>query len=256
VDELNKMDKDVYRILLTPISCEKKKIEQIEIKEEIIYTSQKYYSSVDEDMSDFSMGFYQIIYKDILKGKPLLYKDRLFDKQFAAGDTMNSYKTIEKKARNLVDITEDNSFLENYKKIYHCLANFWLVPIYIGRDSRWTPKELKNWTKTSRRSGEEPIEDYMDRFLNLYKENEVVFKSKYETYFSNFGDFKDFAKKHFLLGSNNLVNVDGKINNYSNLKPQEVVEKMESNIKERASCIAKSKYALDLRDYFKNNHLL
>lgn len=252
--ELNKTGEGVYRILLTPIFCEKKK--KIEIKEEIIYAGQEYYSSADEDMSDFSMGFYQIIYKDILKGRALLdEKGYLFDKQFA-GDTMNSYNTVERKANNVGSVTEDNSYLEKYKKIYHCLANFWLVPMYIGRDSRWTPKKLKNWTKTSRRSGEEPIEDYMDRFLNLYKENEDIFKKEYETYFSNFVDFNDFAKKHFLLGSNNLVNINGKINNYSNLKPQKVVEIMELKIKERARCIAESKYALDLRDYFKENHLL
>ncbi|CUU47518.1 hypothetical protein [Clostridium beijerinckii] len=61
----------VYEILLMPIYCDKKH-GKISREDNKIKTGQKYRSMPDEDMSDFAIGFYEIIYKDMLNSKPLL----------------------------------------------------------------------------------------------------------------------------------------------------------------------------------------
>lgn len=55
----------VYKILRTPIIC-CKKVPKTFFKDNVIYSPQLYYSIPDEDMSDFSVGFYEIVYKKIL----------------------------------------------------------------------------------------------------------------------------------------------------------------------------------------------
>lgn len=44
----------VRKMLLMPIVVDKK-VKEIHIKDDIIYSGQKYYSTADEDMSDFAI---------------------------------------------------------------------------------------------------------------------------------------------------------------------------------------------------------
>ena len=64
---MTEKENTVYKILLTPIKCDKN-IPKICLKDTVIYSPQLYKSTPDEDMSDFSVGFYKIVYKDILGG--------------------------------------------------------------------------------------------------------------------------------------------------------------------------------------------
>ena len=52
--------KKVCDILLTPIICDKR-IPEIIIRDGKIISPQLYYGVADEDMSDFSIGFYKIM---------------------------------------------------------------------------------------------------------------------------------------------------------------------------------------------------
>ena len=113
------------------IQCNKKEYKTIKRSKcqdrDVIKTSQKYIRKNDPDMSDFAIGFYEIIYKDILNGKTILdEKGYLQNKELFAGDTMNSFRTI--KRRN-----PKENILKKYEYQYHCLANFWLIPMEMGR---------------------------------------------------------------------------------------------------------------------------
>ena len=94
-------------------------------------------------MSDFTVGFYEIVYKDLLKCMTLLNgKGELYNAQFA-GDTMNSFNTIAnftinagKSMAKRTPLEEWPEYLKDYRIRYHCLANFWILPMDIGRTSR------------------------------------------------------------------------------------------------------------------------
>lgn len=246
MDELEKKRRQVYKILLMPIYC-KKEFSDIEFKEGKILTGQKYIQSADEDMSDFAIGFYEILYKDILKLNPILKENgELFKSEFA-GDTMNSFERIanrtpgagkSKITRALVEHWPE--YLVLFCKQYHCLANFWLLPMDIGRTIRKGSKAQKSW-------------DYMDRFLKIYIENQEEYKKMYPTYFSMFDSIENFSRMNFLLGS--YLNEDMVIDIYSDGKKYDshtVIESMQEKIKLRAQYIAKSEYATELWDYFNN----
>lgn len=251
LDEVKR--KQVYEILIMPICCQS--CAKIHREKDRIISGQKYWpykkhsQLLDEDMSDFAVGFYSVIYSTLLGEKSILSnEDGFVDKEFA-GDTMNSYKTVAQRASS----EETTVYLEEYEKHYHCLANFWLIPMHLGRTSKYTPPELKKWSKTS--SCEE-IQDYMDRFLSLYKSNTVKYKEICGNYFSKINGFEDFAKKHFLVGS--YVSKDMEINNFSddaNYR-KEVIEAIKDKIRLRAATISKSEYAEILWNYFNENGLV
>jgi hypothetical protein len=116
---------------------------EVFIEDDKVLSGQKYYSSADADMSDFAIGFYEIIYKEILKGKPILgQKGSLRNSEFA-GDTMNSFNTIAnctpgagKSSRLRTEKEEWPEYLRVYHSQYHCLANFWILPMDIGRTTK------------------------------------------------------------------------------------------------------------------------
>lgn len=139
-------------------------------------------------MSDFAVGFYNIVYEDILSGKCLLDGKYLTDCCFA-GDTMNSFNAI----ANLVPEaggtkaarTEESKwpeFLKKFYKQYHCLANFWVLPMCIGRSSA----KLNRYDST-------------DMFLNLLKSDYEVLK-RHVNYWEKLGDYDEFCERHFLNG--------------------------------------------------------
>lgn len=125
----SKKREQVYNILVTPIISDKS-ISKIVKVDNFIRSPQKYYSSPDEDMSDFAIGFYRIIYLeygDILTDHGTL-KDCCF-----AGDTMNSFNSIanithgtgkSKNERKHINWEENCPKLFEYYNRYHCLANF------------------------------------------------------------------------------------------------------------------------------------
>lgn len=232
------MQEKVKEILLMEIECNKKNYKTIErVKcenRDIIKTSQKYIRKSDPDMSDFAIGFYKIIYKDILNGQNILdEKGYLQNKELFAGDTMNSFKIIQR--RNPKD-----DILEGYKHQYHCLANFWLIPMEMGRTIKGKYNKCRN-----------PICDYMDNFLEMIKkENEKTLKNPLMEYYKKFEtDWSIFIKKHFL---GKYVNSKNEINIYSEKEKntENIIEAMIKNIKARAEDIAASQYCEELWNYF------
>lgn len=234
----------VYEVLLKPINCEKhsgfgidRKV-NISNENSIIQSTETYWPqyknrntgelfrypfSSDCDMSDFACGFYEIIYNDILQGESIVVNEvgNLVDKEFA-GDTMTSV-----------------SKLPGLRDNYHCLANFWLLPMEIGRTSK------NDWTKTSRKYD---VQDFMDRFLSLLKSNFEKYKCLYQSYFKNIDTFENFAVIHYLSGS--YVDKKYNIKEFSNNIDTSTSDALLELMKSRAENISKSKYADELWDYF------
>lgn len=238
-------------ILLMPICC-KKTNEGIVEKDGIIQSGQKYYSSADGDMSDFAIGFYEILYKDILDTKSILKRNgHLYSRNFA-GDTMNSFHTIAnitpgagKTRKQRKPKEEWPQFLQDYHSKYHCLANFWLIPMKMGRTT------VGEFNKARR-----PINDYMDRYLQMLF-SEIDFEERDRNYFKCFDSKNDFACKHFLteVYVDKNLNVDLYSKSLQN-ESEFLVEKALENMRLRADSIAKSKYADELWEYFKAYHLV
>lgn len=242
--------KQVYEVLLMPIKCENhsgfRNDRKVVIRKEgnCIKTTETYwrpykdretgesfrYSFIpDCDMSDFACGYYEIIYKEILKDVQKLVDDDgdLVNREFA-GDTMTSV-----------------SKLPQLRNSYHCLANFWMVPEFIGRTSKYTPNKYQKWSKTSSVYN---IQDFMDRFLVLINENFEVYKSLYPSYFKNIDTFEHFVEIHYLGGV--YVDEDYNVIKFSNNIDMSTPNILLKAMKNRAEKISKSKYVDKLWDYF------
>ena len=249
----DKKRQEVYKILITPIRCTSysKGKPIITMANSVIETTQTYWPQYpdkdtdkpfrysfnpDCDMSDFTIGFYEVIYKELLREKTILNNEDGFTNKEFAGDTMTTV-----------------SILTGLKDKYHCLANFWLLPMHIGRTSKSTPRKLKKWSKTS---DVYPIEDYMDRFLILLKQNYTAYKELYKDYFKKIESFEMFVKIHML--ENSYIDMSYKINQFSIWDENKTkIEKILFEIiKKRAETIANSGYAKKLWEYFFENGLL
>ena len=92
---MTEKENTVYKILLTPIKCDKN-IPKICLKDTVIYSPQLYKSTPDEDMSDFSVGFYKIVYKDILGGNnvEILNEDGTYKNENYMVDTIHSFNSL------------------------------------------------------------------------------------------------------------------------------------------------------------------
>ena len=240
----NEKAERVRRFLLLPI----RKDEHIKYNEDGIMTTQTYLSGFDYDMSDISVQFYKIIYGiDILDDK-----GQLMEKQFA-GDTMCSFNTIAncvdgagKSTKQRTPYEQWPKFLQDYYDSYHCLANFWVLPLWAGRSYPNMPQEHKWASKTGAGDGIN-IQDYMDRYLSFLQNNYPKFIKHYVEYGREFSSFSDFAYKHYLRGEENYISKGGKINLYSQQKdPEAVVNSMNEKIKERAKAISESSKCNDL----------
>ncbi len=248
--------KQVFDILMLPIEAVKHSAGTVEISKvgNVIKSMQTYYPykkwngktvpiPLDEDMSDFAIGFYEIIYDNLLKNKSLIENDRLTNDRFA-GDTMNSFETIAnlfpeagncKKRRTVPDAWPKE--LRQYKNQYHCLANFWLLPVEIGR-------KIDEDNVLCKGSYEYGIKDYVDRFLTQLEKSDEYIK------YMNYDDFSVFAKMQFIYGS--YVYLDDSIYDFSvdETNPYLLIEKIMDRIKIRATVISNSDYAERLWDYF------
>lgn len=130
-----------------------------------IISGQMYKQCSDEDMCDFAIGYYNVIY-----GKNILENSNI-TKMFA-GDTMIDH-------------------LKRALNNYHCLANFWILPMGVGRSCG-----KLNRSKLS-----------VGLFLNKLAEHYEDYKEEYTDYFNEFT--KDvFSQKHYL---NDSFLVDNKV---------------------------------------------
>lgn len=241
---MNKTEQ-VYELLLMPIYCNKK-FNEITRRDNQILSGQKYYSSADEDMSDFAIGFYEILYKEILDNSSILNQWGFLQSNEFAGDTMNSFNTIAnitpgagRSRAKRTSFDEWPEYLQEYHKKYHCLANFWILPMDIGRTISGGSNKAKK-----------PISDYMDRFLQMLHD-EILFDICDRDYFKRFNSWYDFRNKHF-LDESYIVN-ESEIKMYSNSNIDNTMNFTREALKKmmyRAECIARSKYADELWRYF------
>lgn len=176
-------EKLVYDLLLTPIDCNKKYFE-IKMSNGTIQTPQLYKCGSDEDMSDFSIGFYKIIYSKLLKsnGCEILQANGAYLNADYLGDTMHSFNSL----ANIIlgDVSKNNRSpkekwpleLIEYSKKCHCLANFWIIPMRHGR-------------RSAKLSGCDSIDYYLQRVKNEFIHDRYG-------YFGEFLDWKDFLESH------------------------------------------------------------
>ncbi len=257
VMRMNQKQRQVYDIMLMPIQNTEYSAGKIVIerKELVIETTQTYYRykkypiNLDADMSDFAIGFYNILYKDILKNNSLLNSDHNVTDDEFAGDTMNSFNMIANRVpeagkSNLQRTPEHQwpKWLQDYYHKYHCLANFWVLPLEVGRKS-----DNANFCKMNFAN---KIYDYMDRFLKFHKDQKKWndFKRTYSKYYENIRNFEEFVDIHFLMGS--YVDENYEIIEYSNDKIDKLTEHLLECMQIRAEAIAKSKYCDELWKYF------
>ena len=238
----------VYDLLLMPIVCDDRNRKKIERLDGSICTGQKYTSPyIDEDMSDYAVGFYEIVYRTLLGNHSLLdEKGNIIDREFS-GDTMNSFETTANRTpgagkRKAVRTPESEwpDFLRIYKHRYHCLANFWILPMETGRSSGG---ELNKMQRAS---------DYMDRYLNVLHE-EVRFNGQEREYHNRFTSWDNFLDRHFLrsgyLDDNAIISISrGTAEEFTKC----AIKAMEG----RAKDISESEYAGLLWKYFDRNGLL
>lgn len=235
-EELNNIEKQekVYNFLLTPI----KNFENIANNKKYIITAQRYKKKFDPDMSDVAVCFYKIIYGlDILDDN-----GELKDKNFA-GDTMCSFNTIAncvkeagKSHKQRTEYKEWPNFLKNYYDFYHCLANFWLLPMQVGRSYPQMEKKYKSLSKSKK-----GFDDYMDSFLEFLKNDNSFekFITEFESYGIKFKSFETFVDSHYLRGEENFISEKYLVNFFSKSgTPEEIVSSMEKKIRKRAKVIS------------------
>ena len=237
----------VYNILLTPIKCFKlwQGDPIICLKDNVIYSTQSYDSKcLDEDMSDFSVGFYEIVYKDILKGNngKILNDNGTYKNANYMGDTMHSFNSL----ANVILDNESKSKrspkekwldkLIDYYCQYHCLANFWVIPMCHGRS---LPAKLNRY---------DSLDAYLNRVNDWYSNN-VDFRNNTDKYFQNFTDYKCYLGIHGMSWyEDKLLGVPSEIYK-SKDKCFEEIDRIYSFWEQRAREIAK-KYTNELYDYF------
>lgn len=223
----------------------KNKKECIKVSKPVINSTQLYINDKDSDMCDFSLGFYEILYNEILKEMKILDGNGYFTNNNFAGDTMNSFNTI---ANLTGDVgisqaerplySEWPEEIQNLYVKYHCLANFWLIPMEIGRCST---------SKHSKTSGGR--QDYMDRYLGYVEKNwkDLNNDTNVGEYFSMFDSFDDFCEKHYIPEF---------VPNSNEKEPYITINQMINFIDKRAELIADGDKAKALFDYFKELGLI
>lgn len=238
--ELNSKEKQVYKLLLTPIHCDKK-IHNIYFEDGKVFSGQKYDSLfADEDMSDFAVGFYEIIHKNLLEGNPVLNTDNKFFNTDFAGDTMNSFQSIANvtenagaSKRNRAPYEQWPSYLQNYFTQYHCLANFWIIPMKIGRQS----------AKFSRY-------DSMDIFLKILENEYPDRMSPYRDYLHRAATFRDFCEIHFIKPGRTKEKISQMYESKDKKHGETLISYAIDDMKNRARKIAVSNHAEELWNYF------
>ena len=186
----------VKQILLTPIKCSKR-YKCVQMVDGEIRSPQKYYCTADCDMSDFAVGFYEIIYRDNLlnKNKNILAEYGRFKNKELAGDIINSFNSLANVILDETNKTRSNQdkwpdYLIEYEKRYHCLANFWVIPMRHGR-------------RSAKLGRYDSFDFYLEKLQDEYDEfqKEVIVhyprdKKEYNNYFRMINGFNEFLKIH------------------------------------------------------------
>ena len=242
---LSDKEDQVYQLLMTPIQCEKK-IKSISLYEGRILTGQKYINSADPDMSDFAVGFYEIIYKELLKNSSLLNDNNGFFNSAFAGDTMNSFNSIANATRNAgtskklrTSIEQWPQALQDYYAHYPCLANFWIIPMKIGRRS----KKFNYY-------------DSMDIFLNLLEDEYIDRLSRWQDYLERADGFKKFCDIHFIENVRDKSTILSMYKDKGKTHGEVLISYASYDIKRRAQQISKSCYSEELWSYFNRLDLI
>lgn len=194
-------------------------------------------------VSDKNAGGFQIRDGKIYSGhrKSLLdAQGYLVDKEFA-GDTMCSFNTVANRTPGAGSSASQRTSKENWPPIlrefynsYHCLANFWLLPMELGRTSKGELNKVAT------------AQDFMDRYLEQIQ-TKVSFGSVDRIYFQRFRDWDDFLHRHHLHTS--YVN-RSEIKRFSSLPYDQIIRHMMDSIRLRALSIAESDRSIELWEYF------
>lgn len=241
LDERLRKRNQVYKILKMPIVCQMDVCRPY-VHEGKIYTGQKYRTVsgqvLDEDMSDIAIGYYEILYGNLLMGTKVLdtSSSLLFDCCFA-GDTMNSFNSIANVTKGAGKTTKQRTIseewpedLQKYYDSYHCLANFWLIPMCIGR----TSKKLNYY-------------DSMDIFLGNIKDNYEDVMKKHQHYYDRVGNYEEFEKIHHIQAYNPIEKYK-----YCEDNSNKLIEQAMNRIEQRAKDISESDISQLLWEYFNN----
>ncbi len=165
----------IYEILLLPIDVYTRRKKDIVLSDNdgimFIKSAMRYIppnsksaGALDWDVSDIAIKFYEAIYSK----SPILREDRRPLSDQFIGDTMNT---------------------SNKDGNYHCLSNFWLLPMKLSRTLSSDSKANKGVAG-----------DSVPKFLKYLKANYSSYERNYPDYFNHFGNFETFCKKHFIEG--------------------------------------------------------
>ena len=201
----------IKKLLLMPIICDKS-IDHVYRIDNTIYSGQHYCRMPDPDMSDIAVWYYETLYKEVFNGSRMLNDKNELANPCFAGDTINTYKHVAYIASKEIKVEK----VEKWYIEYHCLANFWILPMEVGRTVKSGLSKMDRY-------------EYIDGFVKKYNEQYAEYESQYGGY-TNYFTKDDFINKHFL-------NTDigfGECNNNSN----SIIEKMETIIENRAKAIA------------------
>ena len=249
-DHWDDKQKELYLVLTAPIVIDKKKDKQKNgacwcRKGKLIKSGQRYKEDLDEDMCDLAIEFYRALYGiNILD----VYGESI-NKDFV-GDTMNNptpFLVMYEKKRC------KPAALKELKEQYHCLANFWILPLEVGRKLGTLAKGRKT-----------TYDDFVDRFLIaiMDEKNTAIFNQCYPEYCQFFNlekkeentHWKIFASAHYIdnvymkkkNGSYDVV-VYSKQDSH-----EEIIKTMLDLINERAINIVESEKHKDLYLVFKS----
>lgn len=239
--------KQVYDLLLTPILCSRT-AQSICREGDHILSPQRYCYGIDPDMSDFAMGFYEVLYGDtLLAGQKLLRSDGFVADVELAGDTMNSFNTVANIVLGDVDSkhrSPESKWPEDlrlFHRRFSSLANYWLLPMRLGRTG----------TKLNRY-------DSVDLFLDRLKSEFPLFQSEERisyrgfqanNYFRKFRDYDDFCGIHYVSEG---IEAEKLLTLYRNKDDcPTIITAMIDSIEMRAKQIAETEtVSLALWDYF------
>ena len=183
-ETLSDKQKKVFEILVCPIiaTTDLNSIEMFHGKSRSIIISgheaceKGLTSDTDPDMCDLAIGFYEILYELKEKRISILKQEGSLKVWKYAGDTMNSYNTV-------VRFSSEQKKIE-WAASYHCLANFWILPGAIGRQTSSDSKNSGGPQTKTIKSFNTGRRDYMDRFLDEKHASDLV----------------KFAEGHFIEG--------------------------------------------------------
>ena len=135
------------------------------------------------------------------------------------------------------------ALMEKLNDAKACLANFWILPMIVGR--KIDNEYCKGYYDKFASDG--GIQDYMDRFIQKLEGSFDKYKERYVGYFNKIPSLDAFFTSHILNGS--YVN-NGEVLSFSNYEPIKFVSSATDMIEKRANAIGDSKYMDELWEYF------